>query len=122
MPKLLVIDDEPAILEMIQNHFTLRGYEVLTAVDGEEGLRGVEAEQPDVVLLDLKMKKIDGDEFIRRVRERDLSTRIIVITGYQDEALREKVERLGVDAFLEKPASILDIQKKVQELIGASRP
>ena len=121
MSKLLVIDDEPAILEMIEGHFSVRGFQVLTATDGVEGLQIVESEKPDVVLLDLKMKKMDGDRFVQEVRERNISAKILVITGYQDEALRNKVERLGVDVFLEKPVSILELQRKIQELTEVAR-
>ena len=56
--------------------------------------------QPDVVLLDLKMKKLDGDKFLRTVRGKGLLTKIIVISGYPDEALRARVEALGIDAFI----------------------
>lgn len=121
MPKLLVIDDEPEILELLRGHFSLRGYEVLTASDGSEGLSVLETERPDVILLDLKMKQVDGDRFLKEVRGRNLPGKILVITGYQDEALRDKVHRLGVDAFLEKPVSILELQKRIQELTGASQ-
>jgi len=117
-PKLLVVDDEAEILEMIRNHFTLRGYEVLTAPDGGEGIETLERENPDIVLLDLKMKKMDGDKFLRGVRAKNLHPKVIVVTGYQDEKLQAEIERLGVDAFLEKPVSILELQKKVQELVG----
>ena len=121
MPKLLVIDDEPGILEMLRSHFSLRGYEVLTAMDGLEGWGVLESEQPDVVLLDLKMKKLDGDRFLRQVREKNLPTKVLVITGFQDDALRDRVQKLGVDAFLEKPASIIELQKKIQELTAVPK-
>lgn len=116
MPKILVIDDEPDILEMIRSHFSIRGYEVLTASDGTEGMQLLESAEPDVVLLDLKMKRVDGDRFLQGIREKNFSGKILVITGYQDEALRRKVEELGVDGYLEKPASLLDLQRKIQEL------
>ena len=118
MPKLLVIDDEPAIQKMIESHFTLRGFQVVMAGDGTEGLEMLESELPDVVLLDLKMKKMDGDRFLKAVREKELKTKILVVTGYQDEGLRKKVEALGVDAFLEKPVSILVLENKIQEVLG----
>jgi len=103
---------------MMRSHFSIRGYDVLTAQDGLEGLEVLRSKEPDVVLLDLKMKKLDGDQFLREIRERNLPTKVLVVTGYQDEALREKVETLGVDGFLEKPVSILELQKKIQELVG----
>jgi DNA-binding response OmpR family regulator len=117
MPKLLIIDDEPEILDMIRSHFSLRGYEVVVAPDGALGLGLVEKERPDVILLDLKMKERDGDQFLRELRERDRKTKVIVITGFQDERVRQKVESLGIDGFLEKPASILEVERRVSELV-----
>ena len=119
MPKLLVIDDEPAILELMRSHFSIRGYEVLTASDGSEGLGMLEAEQPDLVLLDLKMKKLDGDRVLQQIRQKNKTTKILVVTGYQDEATRSRVEKFGIHAFLEKPVSLLELQKKIQELTPA---
>ncbi len=115
-PKLLVVDDEPEILAMIMNHFSLRGFDVFTAPDGGEGLEAVERERPDVVLLDLKMRRVDGDRFLEELKKKRIGTKVLVITGYQDERLRERVEKLGVDGFLEKPASILEIQRRVKDL------
>ncbi|MBI4115344.1 MAG: response regulator [Candidatus Omnitrophica bacterium] len=117
MPKLLVIDDEPAILDMIKGHFEVRGYKVVTAGDGSEGLEAVKSEKPDLILLDLKMKKMDGDEFIRRAREEGVKTKIVVITGFQEGNLVKRVEQMGVDGILEKPASIVELQRMVERLI-----
>lgn len=116
MPKILVIDDEADILAMIESYFALRGYQVLIAGDGEEGLGISESEKPDIIILDLKMKCLDGDKFLKELRSRNIDTPVIVITGFQDDALKERVERLGVEAILEKPASIIELQKKIAEL------
>jgi len=120
-PKLLVIDDETDILEMMEGHFALRGFLVWTALDGAEGFEILEKERPEVVLLDLKMKNWDGDQFIKKVREKGIQTKILVITGYQDDTLRARVEALGVDAFLEKPVSIIELQKRIEELVGIAQ-
>lgn len=103
---------------MIRDHFTIRGYEVMTAGDGTEGLKALETYQPDLVLLDVKMKRLDGDQFLKEMRERKISAKVLVVTGFQDEVIRERIAKLGVDGFIEKPASIVELQRKVQELIG----
>lgn len=121
MPKILVVDDEPEVLAMIESHFSLRGYGVLSAKDGDEGLRICEAEEPEIVLLDLKMRRLDGDKFLSELRSRRLEARVIVITGFHDDLLRERIESLGIDAFLEKPASIVELQRKIESLVGAGR-
>lgn len=120
-PKLLVIDDELDILVMIRDYFSVRGYQVLTAPDGLSGLELLELERPEVVLLDLKMKQMDGDRFILEAKRKNIPSKILVITGYQDEVLRERVEKMGIDAFLEKPVSILELQAKIQALLIAEK-
>ena len=117
MPKLLVVDDEPEILEMVTGHFSLRGYQVLKAQDGLEGLKLAKSECPDVILLDLKMKEMDGDRFLEKIREEKIASKVLVITGYQDKALHEKIESLGVEGIIEKPVSLKELQRKIQELI-----
>lgn len=119
--KLLVIDDLPDVLEMIRTHFGMRGYEVLMSLDGREGLELAEVERPDIVLLDLKMKKLDGDRFLEEARKRNIASRVIVITGCQDELLRKRVESLGVDGFIEKPASLLELESKIEHIMNLKK-
>ena len=118
---MLVIDHEPPVLEMLESHFSLRGYQVLIARDGEDDLRISESEGVDVIILDLKMKRLDGDKFLRELRARKIDAPVIIITGFQDDALRERVRGLGVEAILEKPASILELQKKIAELTASTQ-
>ncbi len=115
--KLLALDDEPGILDLIQDHFSPRGYEVFTAGDGLEGVELCERVRPDIILLDLKMKKMDGDEAIPHLRKIVPHAIVVVISAYQDEVTRRRIAGLGVDVYFEKPVSILNLEKTVHQLL-----
>ena len=83
-PCLVAIDDEAEFTKSIEAFFGPRGYVVHTALTGPSGLELVERHQPDVVLVDLKLPGMDGDEILQRVRSRYPQTRVIVITAYND--------------------------------------
>ena len=116
-PRLLIIDDEDGILDMMRAHFALRGFEVFTAPDGGEGIRLCEAVDPDVILVDLKMKQVDGDRAVPELRRLAPSAKIFVISAYQDDIIRRRMDGLGMDAYFEKPVSILKIEEKVREAV-----
>ena len=116
-PKILVIDDEQGILEMIQGHFSLRGFEVFTASDGREGIEVCGRVLPDIILLDLKMKEMDGDAALPELRRLVPAAKIFVVSAYQDEVMEKRLHGLGVDAHFEKPVSIIEIEKIIREAV-----
>jgi CheY-like chemotaxis protein len=117
-PKLLAIDDETGVQEMIRGHFELRGFEVHTASDGEEGIEVCKAVIPDVVLIDLKMKQMDGDRAIPFIRKIVPTAKLFVISAYQDEITERRIAGLGVDAYFEKPVSILELERIIKKALG----
>jgi len=121
-PKLLVIDDEDGVLEMIAGHFEPRGFEVHTAADGREGIELCERVRPDVILLDLKMKGLDGDRACPELRRLVPQAKIFLVTAYEDEIIAKRIAVLGIDAFFEKPISILKLEKAVRDALGAPKP
>ncbi|MDY6837107.1 MAG: response regulator [Thermodesulfobacteriota bacterium] len=82
--KLLVIDDERSILEMLELSLSKEGYEVLTAENGEEGVKRFQEQRPKLVLTDVKMPGIDGIEVLKRIKAMDAEAEVIVITGHGD--------------------------------------
>jgi DNA-binding response OmpR family regulator len=114
LPKLLVIDDEAGILDLVSEHFGLRGFEVHTADDGKEGIELCKQFQPQIILLDLKMRKMDGDQALPELRRQAPQAKIFIISAYQDETLQRRIAGLGVDACFEKPISILELEKAVR--------
>jgi anti-anti-sigma factor len=103
MQKILVVDDEKSTLGMFRLFLTAYGYTVLTAENGTEGLRLFEKEKPPIVVTDIKMPGIDGIELLRRIKEMDRMTEVIMITGHGDMDLAVKALDLDATDFINKP-------------------
>ncbi len=120
MTRLLVVDDELSILEALQDILSLEGYEVVTAYNGAEGLRRIEEQRPDLVLLDLMMPVMDGREMLRRVREdpalKDLPV-VVMSAGRIAEA-----ERRAASATLAKPFDLDHLLQTLARHLGPKRP
>ncbi len=102
---------------MIRGHFEARGFEVLAAADGREGIELCRACCPDVILLDFKMKSMDGDQALPKLRRLCPRSVIFLISAYQKDIVREKIEGLGVNAYFEKPVPILELDRAVREAL-----
>jgi DNA-binding response OmpR family regulator len=119
--KLLVVDDDRDILEIIQKRLVQEGYEVINALDGEEALLKVKEDKPDIILLDLVMPKLDGFEVlkeVKRMREEnnDKWRPIIVISAKNAFESVIKCYNLQADFYLNKPCRMEDILKAVKEM------
>lgn len=101
--KLLLIDDEEDILKVLSMSLRSDGYEVLTALSGEEGLRLFQEELPDIVLTDLKMPVMDGIEVMQRAKKINPDAEVIVITGHGDMDSAIESLRYGASDFINKP-------------------
>ncbi len=81
-PSVLVVDDEPSILQSLKGLLTDEGFAVFTAANGYEALKTMEAESPDIVLLDIWMPGIDGIETLKEIKENHPNVPVIIITGH----------------------------------------
>lgn len=113
MQKILVVDDEKPISDIVKFNLTKEGYEVITAYDGEEALQKVEDESPDLILLDLMLPKIDGLEVARRVRAKH-SIPIIMVTAKDSELDKVVGLELGADDYVTKPFSNRELVARVR--------
>ena len=100
--KVLVVDDEVDFLQMAKFRLENGGYEVLTAVCGEEALGLIKAKAPHMVFLDIKMPGIDGVETLRRIREFDKEIPVVMITAYGTDKSMEETMKLGMSGFIPK--------------------
>ena len=113
MQKILIVDDEKPISDIVKFNLTKEGYEVIKAYDGEEALEKVEDEQPDLILLDLMLPKIDGLEVARRVRAKH-SIPIIMVTAKDSELDKVVGLELGADDYVTKPFSNRELVARVK--------
>jgi DNA-binding response OmpR family regulator len=121
-PRILIVDDDPVIVRLLQINFRLEGYEVDTASRGEDALEKVRANRPDVVILDVMMPGIDGWEVCRQLKESPAVRHIPVIflsARAQDED-RQRGYALGVDEYVTKPFDPMALVEKVRRVIPGS--
>ncbi|KAF0494713.1 response regulator YycF [Pediococcus acidilactici] len=113
MPKILVVDDEKPISDIVKFNLDKEGYDVVTAYDGEEALEKVESEEPDLILLDLMLPKIDGLEVARQVRAKH-NIPIIMVTAKDSELDKVVGLELGADDYVTKPFSNRELVARVK--------
>ena len=103
--KILVVDDEPTIVRLMEFILARQGHEMIVAVNGEEALEKIKSQHPDLVLLDIMMPRIDGYEVAQRLRADPATAKLPIImlsAKAQDEDIRKGVE-VGVDEYITKP-------------------
>ena len=124
--KILVVDDDPDILEALTIILEAQGYQVVTAKDGIDGLATLKAEKPDLMILDLLMPKMDGFAVCKELRDPRWSKfkgiPILILTSVREEASRRRYEletglELDVDDYIEKPVSPEILLKRVGKLL-----
>lgn len=117
-PRVLVVDDSATARDIYSTFLSHAGYEVIEAADGSSGLERVEADRPDLVILDVVLPRMDGLEVMRHIRSSATAgdTPIICVTASISDEYRARAGELGCQAFLEKPDAggrMLDVVRKV---------
>ncbi len=115
--KILIIDDEVDICEMLKDFFDARGYEVMYALTGQGGLDAFNVEKPQIVLLDLFLKDIYGLEILKQIRAKDRSCVVIIITGSGAKEDENAAMKLGADFYMDKPFSVAALKKLLSEIL-----
>lgn len=115
---IVYIDDEVEACETIMEFFTLRGFNVLVAFNGEAGHELVRDARPDIVIMDLKIAGTSGIDLIQRFSEEKISVPIIVVTAFQEAASELQKRKLVVERYFTKPYSLVDLHAVVRELLG----
>jgi DNA-binding response OmpR family regulator len=119
-PTILVVDDEPSIREVVSIYLKRAGYKVIVAQDGQEALQALDAELPDLVVLDLMLPKVDGLEITRRLRSAG-DTPIIMLTARREEAERIAGLEMGADDYVVKPFSPQELVSRVKAVLRRAR-
>ncbi|MFO7818990.1 MAG: response regulator [Halanaerobacter sp.] len=118
MGKILVVDDEDSMRMLITETLSLRDYEVLEATNGEDALKIIKEEEPNTILLDLMLPKMDGYDIIQQLKEDDLidKSKIAILTAKGQAEEKELALQQGADYFLSKPFSPMDLLDLVKEI------
>lgn len=117
MPRVLIVDDDPKLLKMLQRTLVYENLNVLTATNGLEALPLVEAQHPDLIIVDWMMPKMDGLAFVRRLRDEENNTMILMLTAR--DAIENRVEGLesGADDYLIKPFAPAELVARVHAML-----
>lgn len=123
MKRVLIIDDSPSVLRLLQFVFESEQYDVVTAADGVDGLRKIAERTPDVIVTDSVMPGMDGFAFLRKLKEEPSTSAIpvIMLTSENLDALEERDREPRPDAFLQKSSDFTPLLNKVSALISAGR-
>lgn len=112
---ILVAEDDRHIAGLIKEIIERRGNTAVVTNDGDEAYKAFSSIKFDLIITDLKMPRVDGMTFIKRVREKNKDIPIIIITGYGSEKNRALAESYGVSKILSKPCSIMDISQAIEK-------
>lgn len=115
--RVLVVDDEQSIVTLLQYNLEQAGFEVITAMDGEEGRDLALSEQPDLMILDLMLPKLDGIEVCKQLRQQRLQTPILMLTAKDEEFDKVLGLELGADDYMTKPFSPREMIARVKAIL-----
>ena len=123
MQKVLIVDDEHNIRNILDFSLNAEGFEVISATNGEDAFNSAVKEQPDLVILDVMMPKGDGFETCRRIKQdnRTANIPVILLTARTTREDRERGQEVGADGYITKPFSPGRLIESVQSLLGVKR-
>ncbi len=119
MKRILVVEDQADNMQILRDLLTSAGYEMIEALDGEEGVRAAKAHRPDLILMDIQLPVLDGYEATRRIKADPMLTAIpiIVVTSYALGGDEAKARAAGCDGYVPKPYSPRQLLAKIREYL-----
>jgi CheY-like chemotaxis protein len=118
MVRILVLDDVQEAADAVRKILVKRGYEVIAFTDEEAAIDYVEEHPLDLAILDIKLRKMDGVQVLRKLKETQPDIRVIMLTGYPTHATVEEAMQLGANAYCLKPIDRSELEKKVDEVLS----
>ncbi len=122
MSRIIVIEDDLAILRGLRDNLEYESYEVYTATDGEQGYQLIQKHHPHLIVLDLMMPKMSGYELCRKVRSEGIATPILMLTARSEEADRVRGFDLGADDYVTKPFSVPELLARIRAILRRVKP
>lgn len=117
MLKILIVDDQKGIRRLLTEVFLEYGYEIEACGNGGKALEIIPAFKPDLIIMDVKMPGMNGIDVLKKIRETDNETKVIMMTAYGDQHYINQAEALGVERFIIKPFDLNDLKKQVGEIL-----
>ncbi len=121
--RILIIDDDPDIQEILKTAFE-NSREVVLAYDGMDGLAKIQASEPDLIILDMQMPKLDGNKVLEALKhsKANRSTKVIFITAYGSDSTEMEFLAKGADYFFAKPFNVIELKTRVDEILQEILP
>jgi len=122
MPRVLIVEDDPAMAVALRDGFESEGHTVLVAKDGEAGLRAAREETPDLMILDVMLPKLSGHDVCRTLRAEGVQLPIIMLTARGQEIDKVVGLKLGADDYITKPFSFMELLARVEAVLRRTHP
>jgi two-component system, cell cycle response regulator DivK len=120
MPRVLIVEDNEDNREMLRRRLERKGFEIVLALNGEEGLEKAHSAAPDLILLDMSLPRMDGWTVARILREQAVQTPILALTAHAMQGDRERALQAGCDDYDIKPVEFVRLQEKMTALLSRS--
>jgi two-component system cell cycle response regulator DivK len=118
MPKILLVEDNELNRDMLSRRLQRRGFEIITAADGEKGIALTASERPDLILMDISLPGVNGWDATKQIRRNGMTTPIIALTAHAMSGDREKTLEAGCDEYETKPVELEILLSKIQALLS----
>jgi len=115
---ILVVDDEDALRTVLSGELASEGYEVRAAADGDEAVTEMGKTNFDLVLLDIKMPRMNGFEVLKFIKEKHPKTKVVMLTGFADLKNAIESKKLGADDFVSKPYDLVDLLTTIERVLS----
>ena len=115
---ILVVDDEDALRTVLGGELASEGYEVRTAADGDEAISELDKSPFDLVLLDIKLPRLNGFEVLKFIKEKHEKTKVVMLTGFADLKNAIESKKLGADDFVSKPYDLVDLLTTIERVLS----
>jgi DNA-binding NtrC family response regulator len=116
--RILVVDDEATLLTVLSGELVNSGYDVTTASDGDEAISTIQNKKFDLVLLDIKMPKVDGFEVLKFIKKTIPTLKVIMLTGFADLKNAIESKKHGAEDFVSKPYDLVDLLTTIERVLS----
>ncbi len=121
MTKILLVEEKKEVRDFIVRFFSERNFDVLNATNGIDALLAIKRDRPDIVLLELEMKDMDGIEVLKRIRKIKRNIKVIVVTSINDIEIMNEAKQLGIISYLTKPIVLSELMDIVLKNLGRKK-